>query len=50
MIASDTKKWVYYSLDDIYQWEIVENSGKNTIQMWVKGLSPPPDTLTFPNF
>lgn len=50
MIAPDTKNCVFNSLDDNYQWEIVGKSGKNTIQIWVKELSPPPDTLTFPNF
>ncbi len=50
MIASDTKNWVFSIAEHIYWWNIVGKSGKNTIQMWVKGLSPPPDIMTFPNF
>ena len=50
MIPPDTKKLVFNTLNDIYQWNIVGNSGKTYIQMWSKGLSPPPDTMTFPNF
>lgn len=50
MIPLDTKNWVFNSLDDDYQWEEVENSGKHVYKKWVKELSPPPDTMTFPNF
>lgn len=50
MIPLDTKNWVFNRLDDNYQWEEVENSGKHILQNTLKELSPPPDTMTFPNF
>ena len=50
MIASDTINWVFTIAGHIYWWEIVGKSGNKTSLNTFRGLSPPPDTMTFPNF
>jgi len=50
MIPPDTKKCVFNRLEHIYWWRYVGKGGNKTSLITFRGLSPPPDTMTFPNF
>jgi hypothetical protein len=50
MIPKTTINYVLTIINTIYWWRIVGRSGNITRSTYSWGLSPPPDTMTFPNF